>query len=101
MASCTFFMLSCIACACFISPASSFFIMVAISPVRSDRLDRIRLDPGIEARQDVLDERIVAKCRFGARPCGLAPAPFLRREGGIRHLPGLETQPDAAGKRRP
>src|SRR5215813_8831527 len=93
-----FFMLSCIACACFMSPASWFFIIVATSSRGSARLDRIGTHARVEPRHDVLHEWIVAKRLLRARASRVALALFLSRQGRIGALAHFETKLQAASE---
>src|SRR5215217_4934890 len=93
--SCAFFRLSCIACACFIRPASCPFI-IARSPRDSQRLHGTGDDPrGLVLGQQRLDERIVLDHLLGL---GLAASTHLggalgRRVGGDA---GLDLEPRLA-----
>src|SRR5436190_3395429 len=90
--SCAFFRFSCIAWACFISPASWPFIMVP-APRSSQRLDRAGDDArGLVLRQQRLDERIVVDLLLGT--C-LALAARLGGAlgGGVDRDAGLELEP--------
>src|SRR2546426_8452426 len=95
--SCARFRLSCMACACFIRPASWFFIMVA-SPESSVRLDRAGDDArGLVLRHQRLHQRVVVDDLFGVALAALALGVGAQRRRVFGHA-GLELQPQRAAE---
>src|SRR5262245_30697970 len=98
-------MFSCICCACFIWPASWFFIMVKVPSgwrvrrTSAQGLDGIGANFRIEPAERVLDERLVAERGLGLRlRLGLLALP-LRGERRLGLRPDLECEhPFAPGR---